>query len=129
MELSRHLNDAQFNEAMREAAACHSTAAGALEKAYKSNVMVLEWEAKAEEGKECQAFAEASWAVMWVCPPEAWGTFMYPLQLLTGNVLLAALMGMTTAAQLQAMEGITATPKATPAGPETPAAPSGSKCQ
>ena len=52
---------------------------------------------------------------------------MYPLQLLTGDVLLAVLMGMTTMAQLQAMEGITATPKATPE-PETPAAPLDGKC-
>ena len=50
---------------------------------------------------------------MWVCLAEAQETFMYPLQLLTGNALLAALMGMTTMAQLQAMEGIVTTPKAT----------------
>ena len=52
---------------------------------------------------------------------------MYPLQLLTSNVPLAALMRMTTFAQLQAMEDIMATPKATLIEPETPAAPSGSK--
>ena len=92
----------------------HSTAAAALKEAYKGNIMVLGWEAKVEEEKECQAFAEAFWAVMQACPPEAQGTFMYPLQLLTSNVLLAALMGMTTAAQLQDMEGITTTPKVTP---------------
>ena len=106
MELLRCLNNAQFNEAMREAVACHSTTAAALEEAYKSNVMVLEQETRAEEGRECQAFAEAFWAVIWACPPEAQGTFMYPLQLLTGDVLLTALMGMTTMAQLQAVEGI-----------------------
>ena len=38
---------------------------------------------------------------------------MYPLQLPTGDVLLAALMGMTTAAQLQAVEGIVTTQKVT----------------
>ena len=76
-----------------------------LEEAYKSNVMVLEWEANVEEGRECQAFAEAFYAVMQACLPEAWGTFNYPLQVLTGNVLLAAFMGMTTAAWLQAMKG------------------------
>ena len=74
VELSRHLNDAQFHVAMREAPACHSTTATALEEAYKSNIMALKWETKAVEGKECQAFAEAFWAVMWACPPEAQGT-------------------------------------------------------
>ena len=58
-----------------------------------------------------------------MCPPEAQGTFMYPLQLLTGNVPLAALMGMSTMAQLQAMEVIATTPKATPTVPETPEVP------
>ena len=62
--LSRHLNDTQFDEAMREAVAHCSTAAAALEEAYKCNVMVLEWEAKAEEGREHQAFAEAFWAIV-----------------------------------------------------------------
>ena len=66
---------------------------------------------------------------MQVCPPEAQGTFMYPLQLLTGDVPLGALIGMSTAAQLQAVEGIATTPKATPAVPETPVVPSGDKCQ
>ena len=115
MELSGCLNDAQFDEAL---AHC-STAAAALKEAYKSNIMALEPEAKAEEGRECQDFAEASWAVMQRCPPEAWETFMYPLQLLTGDMPLVALMGMSTMAQLQDIEGIVPTPKATPTVPET----------
>ena len=52
---------------------------------------------------------------------------MYPLQLLTSNVPLAALMRMTTTAQLQAMEGITPTLEATPTVPGTPVVPSGGK--
>ena len=114
VELSRHLNDDQIDVAMREAIACNSTTATALKEAYKSNVMVLELEAKAEEGKEHQAFAEAFWALMHACPPEAQETFMYPLQLLTNNVPLAALKGMTTRAQLQVIKSITTTPKVTP---------------
>ena len=58
----RCLNDAQFNEAVREVMACHSTAAAALGEAYKINIMALEWEAKVE-GRECLVFAEAFWAV------------------------------------------------------------------
>ena len=110
MELSRCLNDAHFYEAMTH----HSTAATALHEAYDSNIIALEQVAKVEEGRECQAFAEAFWAVMQMCPLDVQGTFMYPLQLLTSNVPLAALMGMSTVSQLQAMEGIATTPKATP---------------
>ena len=71
MKLSSCLNDSQFDEAVREAVACCSTAAAALKEAYKRNVMTEEQETKAEEESECQAFAEAFWAVMWACPPEA----------------------------------------------------------
>ena len=39
---------------------------------------------------------------------------MYPLQLLTADMPLVALMGMTTMAQLEAMEGLTAPPNVTP---------------
>ena len=80
---------------------------------------------RGESAKLLQTF----WAVMQMCPPEAQGAFMYPLQLLTSNVPLAALMGTSTATQLQAMEGIVATSKATPTVPETPVVPSGDKCQ
>ena len=128
VELSRLQNDAQFNEAIREAMACQLSTAVALKEAYKSNVMVLDWEAKVEEGRECQAFAEAFLPVIWMCLPETHGTFMYPPQLLTSDVPLAALMGMTTMAQLQAMEGIMTTPKTTPTVPVTSAAPSSGKC-
>ena len=44
VELSKCLNSTQFNVAMREAMAHHSTTAAALKEAYKSNIMVLEWE-------------------------------------------------------------------------------------
>ena len=64
MKLLRHLNDAQFDVAVREATTHYSTTAAALNEADKSNIMLLEWEANVEEGKECQAFAEAFWAVM-----------------------------------------------------------------
>ena len=83
---------------MREAVACCSTTATTLEKAYKSNIMALEWVAKVEEGREQQAFAETFWAVLQMCLPEAQGTFMYPLQLLTGDVPITAIMGMSTVA-------------------------------
>ena len=40
---------------------------------------------------------------MQVCPPETHGTLMYPLQLLTGDVPLAAILGMSAATQLGAV--------------------------
>ena len=49
----------------------NSTTATAFNEAYKSNVMVLEWEAEAEEGKECQAFAKAFRVVKQACLLEA----------------------------------------------------------
>ena len=90
--------------------------------------MTLEWEAKVEEGRECLAFAETFWAVVQMCLPEAQGTFMYLLQLFTSDVPLAAPLEMSTLAQLQAMEGIVTTPKATLSVTETPVVPSGGKC-
>ena len=78
---------------------------------------------KGGEGKRVKGLHRIFWAVMQMCPPETQGTLMYPLQLVT-----SAFMGMSTVAQLQAMEGIATTPKATPTVPETPEAPSGDKC-
>ena len=54
---------------------------------------------------------------------------MCPLQLLTGDVPLAVLMGVSTMAQQQALEGLVTKPKATPTVPETPVAPSGGNHQ
>ena len=71
VEPTRHLSNAQFDDAVREAVACHSTTATALKKTYNSNIMALDWEAKMEEGRECQAFAEAFWTVVQTCLPEA----------------------------------------------------------
>ena len=64
---------------------------------------MLKCEAKAEEGQEHQAFMEAFGAVMWACLPETHGALMYPLWLLTSNVPLAAILGMSATTQLWAM--------------------------
>ena len=105
-------NEAQATEAIKEAemhwkeAEVHCAAmikegephsaihACTLEKSHKENMLELEHEVIAEEGQDCWAFEEACGAVLWACPPEAHGVLMYPLQLLTGNVLLAAILGM-----------------------------------
>ena len=80
--------------AMKEAEAHQAIHACALEQSHKESMLELEHEAIAEEVWDCQAFVEAHGAVLWACPPEAHGVQMYPLQLLTGNMLLAAILGM-----------------------------------
>ena len=56
-----------------------------------------------EERQTYQAFVEASGAAMGSCSPETQGALLYTLQLLTGNVPLAALLGMLTTVQLWVM--------------------------
>ena len=48
-----------------------------------------------EEGCDCQAFMEACSATLQACPLKAHGVLMYTLQLLTGNVPLAAMLATT----------------------------------
>ena len=76
-----------------------------LEKFHKESMLELEHEAIAEEGWYCQAFLEACGAVLWACPPKAHGVLMYPLQLLTGNVPLATILGMAATTQQPATAG------------------------
>ena len=59
MELTACLNDAQAAKAIKEAEVCHPTTACALQQAHRDSVLVLEHEAKVEEGRDCQAFVEA----------------------------------------------------------------------
>ena len=62
---------------------------------------MLEHEAKVEEGQNCQASMEAFRVVMQACLPETQGVLLYPLQLLTGDVPLTTILGMSATAQLQ----------------------------
>ena len=55
----------------------------------------LEREAIEEEERDCQSFLIASGAALQVCPLEAHGVLVYPLQLLTGNMSLAALLAIS----------------------------------
>ena len=43
------------------------------------------------------------WVALWASPLETHGALMYPLQLLTSNVLLAAILGMMATTQPQAV--------------------------
>ena len=65
-----------------------------LEESHKESMLELECEAIEEEGWDCQVLLEACGAVLWACLPKTHGILIYPLHLLTGNVSLAAILGM-----------------------------------
>ena len=56
-ELAMNLNETQAIEVIKEAEMCHATAVCILQKTHKENVLRLECEVKAEEGKT----AKPSW--------------------------------------------------------------------
>ena len=58
---------------------------------------------KRREGRLAKLLWRPSGAAIVACLPENWGTLLYPLQLLTGNVPLATLLGMSATTQLQAV--------------------------
>ena len=60
---------------------------------------------KSKRGGDCQAFVEAFGVALWACLPKTQGALMYPLHLLTSNVPLAAILGMSTTTQLEAILG------------------------
>ena len=97
------LNNAQYAEAIKEAEVCCATTACALQQPHKDSVLMVECKAKVEEGWDCQAFMEAFVVAMQACLPETHGALMYPLQLLTGDVPLAAILGMSATSQLWAV--------------------------
>ena len=103
MELATHLNDAQATEAIKEAEVCHATTACVLQQAHRDSVLVLEHEEKVEEGQDHQAFVEAFGAAIQACLPKINGALLYPLQLLTGDVPLATILGMSATTQLPAI--------------------------
>ena len=71
-----------------------------LQQAHKESVLVLVHQAIKEERWAHQAFVEAFGAAIGACSPKNWGTLLYPLQLLTSDVPLAALLGMSATTQL-----------------------------
>ena len=93
-------------------------------------MLALECEAKATVEWDHQAFAEAFRVAVQACPPESCGALLYPLQVLAGDVPLAAILGISATAQLQAIAGrrLVTTPP-TPSVSGTPALQVGGKCQ
>ena len=87
--------DTHYEVTVKEVEAPCATQAQALEKSHKERMLKLEHEALAEEGHDCQTFMEACSTALQVCPFEAHGVLMYPLQLLTSNMQLAAMLATT----------------------------------
>ena len=83
----------------------------ALQQAHRDSVLVLEHQTKAEERWDHQAFVEAFGVAIQACLPETQGILLYALQLMTSNVPLATLLGMSTTTQLQAMADSSFHPK------------------
>ena len=84
----------------------------------------------AEERWAHQALVEAFREATGACLPKNWGALLYPLQLLTGDVPLAVLLGMSATAQLWAVaDGEMAPTTPIPRVPEMPAPPTGTKHQ
>ena len=63
-----------------------------LQQSHSDSMQGLKREATEEEGRDNQSFLTACGVVLQVCPPEVHGVLMLPLQLLTGNMSLAALL-------------------------------------
>ena len=80
---------------IKEAETHHATQAYTLEWSHEERIPKMECAALVEEGHDCQAFLEACSAALQACPLKAHGVLMCPLQLLTGNVSLAAMLATT----------------------------------
>ena len=104
-ELTACLNDAQATEAIREVEVHHKNTACALQETHWNNVLALECEAKVTEEWDCQTFTEAFVVAVQACPPESCWALLYPLQILTGDVPLAAILGMSATTHLGAIAG------------------------
>ena len=93
-------------------------------------MLELEHEVIAEEGQDHWVFLETCRAVLQASPPKAHGVVMYCLQLLTGNVSLAAILGMlATTPQLATAEREPMSTASPPTVSETPAPSTGTKWQ
>ena len=135
------LNEAQAIEAIKEAKlccaatikeaeVCHSTTACILQQTQRGNMLMLVHVVKAEEEWDHQAFVEAFGAALQACPPKSWGALMYPFQLMTSDMLLAAILEMSATIQLEAILGSGPAPAASiPIVLEMLALQQGAKCQ
>ena len=90
--------EAKFAVAIREAETASVDHAHKLQQSHRESMQNIEREAIEEEGWDHQSFLNACRAALQVCPLEACGVLMFPLQLLTRNMSLATLL-VTTPSQ------------------------------
>ena len=69
----------------------------------RDSVLALEHQTNVEERSDCQAFVKAFGPAIQAYMPETLGILLYPLQLLTSDVSLTALLGMLVTVLLQAV--------------------------
>ena len=81
---------------IREAEATCVDLACTLQQLHRESMQNIEREVIEDEGWDHQSFLSTCGMALQVCPPEAHGVLMYPLQLLTGNMSMAALLVTTT---------------------------------
>ena len=109
---------------------CHATTAFVIQQTHRESVLALEHEARAEEGRDHQAFVEAFGVAIWSYLLETCGALMYPLQLLTSIIPLGTILGMSATAQLWAVVNGGLMPVASmPSVLQIPAPLTGVKCQ
>ena len=84
-----------------------------LQQSHREHMQELERDANEEEGRDCQSFLTACGVVLQVCPPEACGVLMFPLQLLTDNMSLATLLAIPPQLSMATGEPAPATPHPT----------------
>ena len=66
-----------------------------LQQSLGESMQDLQCKATEKEGQDHQSLLEACEATLQACPPKDHGVLMYPLELLTGNMSLAALLATT----------------------------------
>ena len=88
---------------IKEAKVHHTIHSCVLQQTQQENMLALEHEAIAEEGWDCWVFMVASAVALQACSPKTHEALMYPLQLLTSNVPLAAMLGMLATTLPQAI--------------------------
>ena len=105
--------EATCTAAIREAEATCADCACTPQQSHGECMQDIEREAIEEEGRDCQSFLTACGAALQTCAPEACGIFMYPLQLLMGNISLAALLAISPQLSTAMGESAPATPHPT----------------
>ena len=80
----------------------------------------MERQAIEEEGRDHQSFLTACRVALQACPPETCGIFMYPIQMLMGNMSLVALLAIFPQPSTAMGEPAPATPHQTASATPTP---------